>query len=148
MVYGITTTQLYSTKLELIFCADLNPSRAVSEIRDGEDLWQWSWLEIRLNAFCWSTIPQKQFIIIIISETLSPASSATSSASSGPAVDELFCRPLCINECTNQCNDRCNSIAVSSTSLTAVLILTSYGPSAAASNESFSLLLCAFSRDF
>ena len=36
------------------------------EIRDGEDLWQWSQLEIRLNAFCWSTIPQKQFIIIII----------------------------------------------------------------------------------
>ena len=30
------------------------------------DFWQWSRLEIRLNAFRWSTIPQKQFIIIII----------------------------------------------------------------------------------
>ena len=37
----------------------------VSEIRDGEDLWQWSRLEIRLNTFRRSTIPQKQFIIII-----------------------------------------------------------------------------------
>ena len=33
---------------------------------DSEDLWQWIWLEIRLNAFCRSTILQKQFIIIII----------------------------------------------------------------------------------
>ena len=33
---------------------------------DGEDLWQWSLLEIRLNFFHQSTIPQKQFIIIII----------------------------------------------------------------------------------
>ena len=31
-----------------------------------EDLWQRFRLEIRLNAFRWSTIPQKQFIIIII----------------------------------------------------------------------------------
>ena len=37
----------------------------VSEIRDGEDLWQWSRLEITLNAFCRSTIPQKKFIINI-----------------------------------------------------------------------------------
>ena len=41
-----------------------NPAFGVSEIRDGENLSQWSQLEIRLNAFCWSTIPQKQFIII------------------------------------------------------------------------------------
>ena len=34
-----------------------------TEIRDGEDLWQWPRLEIRLNAFRRSTIPQKQFII-------------------------------------------------------------------------------------
>ena len=38
----------------------------VSEIHDGEDLWQWSRLEIRLNTFRRSTIPQKQFIVIII----------------------------------------------------------------------------------
>ena len=35
-------------------------------VRDGEDLWQWSRMEIRLNAFRRSAIPQKQFIIIII----------------------------------------------------------------------------------
>ena len=57
----ITTTQLHSTKPELRFCAGSNPVRGVSEIRDGEDLWQWSRLEIRLNTFRWSTIPQKQF---------------------------------------------------------------------------------------
>ena len=34
----ITTTQLHSTKPELRFCAGSNPSRGVSEIRDGEDL--------------------------------------------------------------------------------------------------------------
>ena len=38
----------------------------VSGIRDGEDFWQWSRLEIRLNAFRRSTTLQKQFIIIII----------------------------------------------------------------------------------
>ena len=47
-------------------CPSSNPIHGLSEIRDGEDLWQWSLLEIRLNAFCWSIIPQKQFIIIFI----------------------------------------------------------------------------------
>ena len=64
-VVVITTAQFHSTKPELIFCAGSNPARGVPEIRDGEDLWQWSRLEIRLNAFRRSTIPQKQFIIII-----------------------------------------------------------------------------------
>ena len=50
------------TKPELRYCAGSNPVCDVSEIRDGEDLWQWFWLEIWLNAFRWSTIPQKQFI--------------------------------------------------------------------------------------
>ena len=36
---------------------------------DGEDLWQWSHLKIRLNNFRWSTTPQKQFFIIIICNT-------------------------------------------------------------------------------
>ena len=62
----ITTAQLHSTEPELRFWAGSNPARSVSEIRDGEDLWQWSRLEIRLNTFRRSTIPQKQFIIIII----------------------------------------------------------------------------------
>ena len=48
------------------FKPNFNPACGVSEIGNGEDLWQWSLLEIRLNAFRWSTIPQKQFIIIII----------------------------------------------------------------------------------
>ena len=34
-------------------------------VRDSQ-WWQWSQLEIRLNAFCWSTIPHKQIIKIII----------------------------------------------------------------------------------
>ena len=38
----ITTTKLRSTKPKLRFCAVSNPTRGVSEIRNGEDLWQWS----------------------------------------------------------------------------------------------------------
>ena len=61
-----TTAQLHSTKPELRICAGSTPTRGVSKIRDGEDLWKWSRLELRLNAFRRSTIIQKQFIIIII----------------------------------------------------------------------------------
>ena len=60
----ITTAHFYSTKPELRFCAGLNPVHGNLQIHDGEDLLQWSWLEIRLNAFSQSTIPQKQFITI------------------------------------------------------------------------------------
>ena len=56
-VVVITTEQLHSTKPELRFSADSNPARGVSEIRDGQDLSQWSRLEIRLNSFRRSTIP-------------------------------------------------------------------------------------------
>ena len=46
----ITTAQLHSTsKPELRFCAGSNPAHGMSEIRDGEDLQQWSRLEIRLG---------------------------------------------------------------------------------------------------
>ena len=62
----ITTAQLHSTKPKLRFCTGSNPACSVSEIHNGEDLWLWSRLKIRLNAFHQSTIPQKQFIIIII----------------------------------------------------------------------------------
>ena len=65
-VVVINTAQLHSTKPELRFYTGSNPARGMSKICDGEDLWQWSRLEIRLNAFHQSTIPQKQFIIIII----------------------------------------------------------------------------------
>ena len=69
-VVVITTAQIHSTKPELRLCADSNRARGVSEIHDGEGLWQWSRLEIRLKAFRRSTIPQKQFIIIIHNHTL------------------------------------------------------------------------------
>ena len=46
-VVVITTAQLYSTKPELRSCAGSNPARSVSEMRDGENLWQWSRLEMR-----------------------------------------------------------------------------------------------------
>ena len=52
--------------IQLSLNAGSNPARGVSEIHNSEDLWQWSQLEIRLNAFRRSTVPQKQFIIIII----------------------------------------------------------------------------------
>ena len=52
-----------STKPELKFWEDLTPVRGVSKIWDGENIWQWSRL---INAFCRSTIPQKQSIVIII----------------------------------------------------------------------------------
>ena len=64
-VLVVITTQLHSTNPELRFCAGLNPACGVSEIRDGEDVWQWSRLQIKQNAFRRSTISQKQFIIII-----------------------------------------------------------------------------------
>ena len=66
VVVVITTAQLHSTKPELRFYAGSNPACGMSEMCDTEDLWQWSWLEIRLNTFCWSVIPQKQFNIFII----------------------------------------------------------------------------------
>ena len=53
----ITTAELHSTKPELRFFVGSN----------GLDLWRWSGLEIKLNTFRRSTIPQKQFIFIITS---------------------------------------------------------------------------------
>ena len=63
-VVAITTAQLHSIKSEFRFCAGANPIRGLSEVCDGEDLWQGSRLEINLHAFRWSTIPQNQFIIM------------------------------------------------------------------------------------
>ena len=67
-VVVITTAKLHSTKPELRFCADSNPACGVLAICDGEDFWQCSRLEIRLNTFRQSTIPQKQFIIITLDQ--------------------------------------------------------------------------------
>ena len=63
----ITTAQLHSWKPEFRFCIGSNPAYSVLEIRDGEDLWQWSWLEIRLCLLLVNHTT-KQFIIIIINE--------------------------------------------------------------------------------
>ena len=48
-VVVITTAQLHSTKPELRFCTGSNPAHDMSEIHDGDDLWQWPQLEIRLR---------------------------------------------------------------------------------------------------
>ena len=77
----ITTAQFHSTKPELRFCAGSNPAGGVSEIRDGEDLWQWSQLEIRLNAFRQSTIPQNNSSSSSSSSSLSSSSSSLTSFS-------------------------------------------------------------------
>ena len=65
-VVVITTAQLPLTNPELKFCRCSNPAYDVSEICDGENLLEWSQLEVRLNTFRQSAIPQKQVIIIII----------------------------------------------------------------------------------
>ena len=69
-VVVITTAQHHSTKPELRFFAGANPARGMSEIRNGEDLWQWLRLEIRLNAFrrfnhITKTIHHHQFKVIL-----------------------------------------------------------------------------------
>ena len=50
-VVFITTAQLHSTKPEVRFCTDTNPASDVSEIRDGDDIWQSPQLKISLNTF-------------------------------------------------------------------------------------------------
>ena len=62
----ITTAHVHSTIPELRVCAGSNTACGLREICYGEDIRQWYHLEIRLNDFCRSTIPQKQFIIITI----------------------------------------------------------------------------------
>ena len=47
------------------FCTSSNPTHGVFDIHNGEDLCQWSQVKIRLNTFCQSTIPQKQFILMM-----------------------------------------------------------------------------------
>ena len=65
-VVVIVTVEFHSTKSEIRFCAGSNPAASVLEICDGESLWQWSPLEIRVNAFHKLNIPQKQFIIMMM----------------------------------------------------------------------------------
>ena len=54
----IAAAKLHSAKSELRFCTGSNPVRGVLEIHVGEDLRQWPRLDMRLNSFHWSTIPQ------------------------------------------------------------------------------------------
>lgn len=61
----LNTTAQHLTKPELRLCADANLTRGMLETCDDEDLWQRSHVEIKLNVFCCTTIPQKQFAIII-----------------------------------------------------------------------------------
>ena len=61
-VVVITAVKFHSTRPELRFCAGLNSANGMSEIHDGEDILKGT----RLTVFPPSTIPQKQFIIIII----------------------------------------------------------------------------------
>ena len=63
---GLMWLSLLHKFIQLNLNSGSNPAHGVSEIRDGEDPWQWSQLEIRLNLLRHSTIPQKQFIIIIM----------------------------------------------------------------------------------
>ena len=62
----VNTARLHPRKPELKFYAGSSPTCGVSKIRRSEDLPQWSRLEIQLNTFHRSKIPQKQFLIIII----------------------------------------------------------------------------------
>ena len=59
VVVVTATTQLHSSKPELGFCAGSNSACGRSEIRDDE-------VPVGGKAFRQSTIPQKQFIIIIL----------------------------------------------------------------------------------
>ena len=57
----IITAKLHSTKSELRLCAGSNTARGVSEIRDRESV---TMVQMRLNTFRWSTIPQEQLELI------------------------------------------------------------------------------------
>ena len=48
------------------FCTGSDLAHVLLKICNRENLWQWFWLEIRLNAFCRSTITQKKIFLIII----------------------------------------------------------------------------------
>ena len=90
-VSDVTTAQLHSTKPEFRFCASSNPALGVSEIHDGEDLWQWSRLEITQNSFRRWNIPQIHFIIIILIFLITSSSSSTKKLIKNSAFNNSFC---------------------------------------------------------
>ena len=64
-IIHLTTAQLHSINSELRFCAGSSPARGVSDICDGENLWQWSRLEIRDKRSSLVNYSAKTSIIII-----------------------------------------------------------------------------------
>ena len=58
----ITAVYLHPKKSELRLSTGINPTRSIFEICNNENLWQWSWLDLRLNAFSWLTTPSNNFI--------------------------------------------------------------------------------------
>ena len=56
-VFRITTTQLHSTNPELKFCASSIPVHGMLDICDNKNLYEWSRLEKKLDAFSSSTFP-------------------------------------------------------------------------------------------
>ena len=68
-VVVITTAYIHLTKPVLKFCTCSNPTCGVLEVCSGENLWQWSRLKIKLKPFRWSTVPKKQFAIIVLGFT-------------------------------------------------------------------------------
>ena len=57
---------IHSTKSQLSFCVSSNPTRSVSGICTGENLWQWSLLGIRRKCLSSVNPSRKQFISITI----------------------------------------------------------------------------------
>ena len=50
IVVVLTTAQFHLIKPGLSFCIDSNPTSVMSEIRNGENIWQWS---LTLKPLCW-----------------------------------------------------------------------------------------------
>ena len=63
-VVVVATAKLHLTKPAFRFCVSLNLTTVCWRFAIVI-LWQWSKPKTRLNTFHWSTIPQKQFIIVI-----------------------------------------------------------------------------------
>ena len=62
-VSSISHLKVHSVNLELRFCKNSNPACGVSEIYDSENLGQWSWLKIRINALLMASSKQRVNII-------------------------------------------------------------------------------------
>ena len=52
---GYNTAKFHTTKPEVRFCASSDLARCLSEVCDGENLWQWSQLKIRHKRLFWAS---------------------------------------------------------------------------------------------